>query len=71
MVQINNQKILRMREAMGVSQKSFAERIGLSPQGLNNIERGLKNPASTTLYLIAKELGCSVDELYIDKDKPA
>ena len=70
MVQINYQKIHQMREATGISQNSFAKRIGLSPQGLNNIERGLKNPASTTLYLIAKELGCSVDELYID-DKPA
>lgn len=63
MDRINYKKIKELREQTGLTQQQFAARIGLSAQGMSNIERGLKPPASNTFILIADELGCKVDDL--------
>ena len=45
------------READGLTQVSFAKKIGLSPQNLNDLEKGRRIPTATRAAKIAKKLG--------------
>lgn len=55
--------VKRMREKRGLSQGELAERVGVSQSMIAYIERGFKQPSVTVLKRIAKEFGCTVDEL--------
>lgn len=70
MNRIDYKKIRQMREQAGMTQEQFAARIGMTGQGISNIERGLKSPSANSLILIAEELGCKVDDL-VQKDRTA
>jgi|GEM_PF-732157 len=45
------------READGLSQTSFAKKMGLSPQNLNDLEKGRRIPTATRAAQIARKLG--------------
>lgn len=53
----------RLREDRGLTQEQLAFDTGLSASALSRIERGLNNPAWTTVVQIAKALDVSVTEL--------
>ena len=48
--------ILDARTKQGLSQKSLAEKIGVSPGDLSKIERGKENTTVKTLYKVAEAL---------------
>ena len=54
-------KLLRRhRLAAGLSQEALAERAGLSPRGLSDLERGVRSaPRAETIGLLAEALGLS------------
>jgi transcriptional regulator with XRE-family HTH domain len=52
----------RIRQA--ISQRVLAERLGLSPSLISQIERGRSKPSVSTLYAIVTELGISLDRLF-------
>lgn len=57
--------IRRYRQWKQLSRRELAQRAGVSPVFLGEIERGEKDPSSHTLCLIADALQASVGELYV------
>lgn len=68
--QIGDGLRLRRRE-LGLSLRDLAERLGVSPSLISQIERGRANPSVSTLYAIVAELDISLDELLFNERRPA
>jgi transcriptional regulator with XRE-family HTH domain len=51
------------RHSVGLSLRDLAERLGVTPSLISQIERGRANPSVSTLYAIVAELELSLDEL--------
>src|SRR6476619_5920518 len=51
------------RQERGLSLRELAERLGLSPSLISQVETGRARPSVSTLYAIANELDVSLDEL--------
>lgn len=60
-----------LRRERGLSLRDLADRLGVSPSLISQIERGRANPSVSTLYAIAAELEASLDELLFNDRKPA
>lgn len=67
--QIGDQLRARRRE-LGLSLRVLAERLGVSPSLISQIERGRANPSVSTLYAIVGELDVSLDELLFTDRRP-
>jgi transcriptional regulator with XRE-family HTH domain len=61
-------KLRQQREAGGISVRSFARTLGVSPSLVSQIERGLVMPSVGTLYGMCSELGLTLDYLF-DQNK--
>ena len=64
----------RLREARrgrSLSLRVLAERLGVSPSLISQIETGRANPSVSTLYAIASELDVSLDELLFNDRRPS
>ena len=60
------------RQARGLSLRGLAEKLGVSPSLISQVETGRARPSVSTLYAIATTLGISLDELlFIDARRPA
>ncbi len=59
------------RKELGLSLRDLAERLGVSPSLISQIERGRANPSVSTLYAIVGELDISLDELLFNERRPA
>jgi transcriptional regulator with XRE-family HTH domain len=65
-------RLREARRARGLSLRALAERLGVSPSLISQVETGRAKPSVSTLYAIASELGISLDELlFIDARRPA
>jgi molybdate-binding protein/DNA-binding XRE family transcriptional regulator len=53
------------RSALGLSQLELAERVGVSRQALSAIEAGRQVPSTTLALLLARELRCALDQLFV------
>lgn len=53
----------------GITQKELADRLGISPVGISQWERGLRHPKPQTINRIAKALGVSTLSIYADFDE--
>lgn len=51
------------RREHGLSLRALADRLGISPSLISQVETGRAKPSVSTLYAIASELGISLDEL--------
>lgn len=60
-------KLKDIRLNAGLSQRSFAERIGSTQQNVSNYENGLTEPSLDCLKRIAGEFAVSLDELLLGK----
>jgi len=60
---IIGKRIKAKREELGIKQKEFAERVGVSASAINQFEGGAKKPSPDVLTRIAEELGVSTDYL--------
>lgn len=63
MVKSIGQKIALKRKESGLTQEELAEKIGVSSQAVSKWENDLSYPDITSLPLISKILGISIDEL--------
>jgi len=63
-----NLKVKIARAALGISQKELAERVGVSRQTINAIEKGDSNPSVKLCTSICKALGKTLDELFWEAD---
>lgn len=62
-------RLRRARTARGLSLRSLARRLGVSPSLISQVETGRAKPSVNTLYALATELGVSLDELlFVDAD---
>ena len=59
------EKVAEQRKKLGLSQKELAQKVGISPQYLNDIEHGKRNPDSDALIeKLAKALQLDNAVLY-------
>ena len=58
------------RTRRGISQRELANRLGLSPSLISQIETGRSKPSVSTLYAIVTELQISVDRLFESNHQP-
>lgn len=59
------EKVVEQRKSLGMSQKQLAEKVEISPQYLNDIEHGKRNPDSDVLIeKLAKALDLDSSILY-------
>ncbi len=59
------------RSARGLSLRALADRLGVSPSLISQVERGLAKPSVNTLYAMARELEASLDELLFIDARPS
>ena len=65
-------RLREARQARGLSLRGLAERLGVSPSLISQVETGRAKPSVSTLYAIVTELGISLDELvYPDAKRPS
>ena len=57
------ERLREARQARRLSLRALADRLGVSPSLISQIETGRANPSVSTLYAIAAELDVSLDEL--------
>lgn len=62
------EKLVERRTALGFTQKTFAERLGVSRSHYSQIEEGHKNPTFALSIKIKYLLGCDSDSLFILSD---
>ena len=59
------------RHELGWSLRDLADRLGVSPSLISQIERGRAKPSVSTLYSIVQALDVSLDELLFSERRPA
>ena len=59
-----NNSIHDRRLARGLSQQELANRCGVSRQTINAIENDKYDPTLALAFHLARQLGCTVDELF-------
>lgn len=59
------------RKARGLTQELFAERIGVSPEWVSRMERGVGLPSLDVLAQIATSLGSPIAEIVAAAESPA
>lgn len=64
-----NSNIKDLRRSRGLTQEEFAEKIGISTQGLSNIERNRYQPAADTIDKICKAFKITPAELLASPSK--
>ena len=63
-------KVIReRREALGVSQEAFADRLGVHRTYYGAVERGKQNLTLASIERIAKALEVPVSSLFVSADK--
>lgn len=63
---MKNLRLKSARAALDLSQQELANRVGVSRQTINSIEKGDYNPTIKLCIQICKVLGKTLDELFWD-----
>lgn len=66
---MKNLKLKAARAAMDMSQQDLADKVGVSRQTINSIEKGDYNPTIRLCIAICKVLGKTLDELFWDNEE--
>ena len=61
-------QIRDLRREQGLSQEDLARRCGVSRQTINAIENDKYDPTLSLAFRLARELGLTVDELFMPKE---
>lgn len=56
-------RLREARQSRGLSLRALADRLGVSPSLISQVETGRAKPSVSTLYAIVNELGISLDDL--------
>jgi len=59
-----NERIREYREALNLTQKEMAERLGVEQSSVSMWETGKASPRADMLLRIAKLFGCTVGDLF-------
>ena len=66
---MKNLKLKAARAALDLSQQDLADKVGVSRQTINAIEKGDYNPTIKLCLAICKALGKTLDELFWDDEE--
>ena len=61
-------RLLRLRAALGLTQRAAAARIGVGPRVLRRLERGSGNPSLAVLVSTARAFGVPLSRLLGDRE---
>ena len=67
MKRVKNLKLKSARALMDLSQEALAEKVGVSRQTINAIEKGDYNPTIKLCIAICKVLGKTLDDIFWDE----
>lgn len=56
-------EVRRKRKIVGYTQRELAEKLHMSIRTIQDLENGISNPKTETVFLIAQELNISIDAL--------
>jgi transcriptional regulator with XRE-family HTH domain len=65
------ERLRAARQERGLTLRELAQRLGVSPSMISQIETGRASPSVSTLYAIASELDVSLDELLFNDRRSA
>ncbi|MBQ1489255.1 MAG: helix-turn-helix transcriptional regulator [Lachnospiraceae bacterium] len=65
---MKNLKLKAARAALDLSQQDLADRVGVSRQTINAIEKGDYNPTINLCRSICKALGKTLDEIFWEEE---
>ena len=65
---MNNLKLKSARAALDLSQQQLAEKVGVSRQTINAIEKGDYNPTIKLCIAICRALGKTLDDLFWNEE---
>ncbi len=66
---MKNLKLKSARAAMDLSQQDLADKVGVSRQTINAIEKGDYNPTIKLCVAICRVLGKTLDELFWEEEQ--
>ena len=66
---MKNLKLKAARAALDLSQQELADKVGVSRQTINAIEKGDYNPTINLCRSICKALGRTLDELFWEEEE--
>lgn len=66
---MKNLKLKSARAALDLSQQKLADKVGVSRQTINAIEKGDYNPTIKLCIAICRTLGKSLDDLFWDGEQ--
>lgn len=64
------ERIGNLRRERGLSLAALADQAGMTSQGLWNLENNVVGKTFEKLALLAKALGCRIDDLFPEMDAP-
>ncbi|MCR4729261.1 MAG: helix-turn-helix transcriptional regulator [Lachnospiraceae bacterium] len=67
---MKNLKLKAARASFDMSQQELADRVGVSRQTINAIEKGDYNPTINLCIAICKALNKTLDEIFWDSSTP-
>lgn len=56
-------EVRRKRKIVGYTQRQLAEKLHMSIRTIQDLENGISNPKTETVFLIAQELNISIDAI--------
>ena len=65
---MKNLRLKSARAALDLSQQALADRVGVSRQTINAIEKGDYNPTVNLCIAICKALGKTLDDLFWEEE---
>jgi transcriptional regulator with XRE-family HTH domain len=68
---LRGDRIKKMREIAGLSQKELGDRIGVSLRQMGRYEQGIAEPTASHLLAMSDKLNCSADYLLGRVDAPS
>ena len=68
MKRVKNLKLKSARALLDLSQEALAEKVGVSRQTINAIEKGDYNPTIKLCIAICKVLGKTLDDIFWNED---
>lgn len=68
MKRMKNLKLKSARTALDLSQQQLADKVGVSRQTINAIEKGDYNPTIKLCIAICRTLGKTLDDLFWESD---
>lgn len=60
--------IKKLRKEFGINQAELARKLGFSRSYMNILENNVKQPNSATALRIANILGCTLNDIFFEKD---